>query len=349
MTRIGVFDLDDSGQLGAGGYGVVVKAVHTETGEKVAAKMIDKRKMKASAIEKEILLMKYLVHKNVIQVRGEENQEDQMIIFMELASMGELFGRVIQNGMLTEMEARPYFIQLMEAVSYMHQMGVAHRDLKLENVLLASTPDGGDVCKVCDFGLAHRYEIDGSGKVLNQKKLMETCGSKSYAAPEVLEGRGYNGFDADVWSCGICLFAMLAGFFPLDEATGADWRFERVKLASQNGLSSARTIFGFYERRCTLSREVVDMIDGMMTVQPQRRLKTGDIMESAWVVDHTICGGDAADEFQYDEGPRYRGAVGAGAFEPGGDMDYSAPIYRGVPGAAPPSLGKQMAFLREDA
>ena len=118
----------------------------------------------------------------------------------------------------------------------MHRSGVAHRDLKLENVLL----DANDKCKVCDFGLAHVYQPSQDGKL---EKLREVCGSKSYAAPEVLEGRGYDGFPADVWSCGICLFAMLAGFFPLDEASGSDWRFERLKLAAAAGHSVSGLFF----------------------------------------------------------------------------------------------------------
>jgi len=334
-------------QLGAGGYGVVVKAQHKATGEVVAAKMIDKKKMKLDAIEREVLLMRLLVHPYIIAVRDQVDMENNMFIFMELAARGELFGRVIQNGLLSEQEARPYFKQLMEAVHFMHTKGVAHRDLKLENVLLSAGEHGEDICKVIDFGLAHRYEV-ANDKVLKNKPLKETCGSKSYAAPEVLDGRGYDGFDADVWSCGICLFAMLAGFFPLDEATGADWRFERVKLAAQNGLSQTRTIYGFYERKCTLSRQVVDMIDGMLTVKPERRLKQVDVVQSAWVVDDTICGGEDEEEmFTYDEGPRYRGAAGGMGMNMADE--YNKPVYRGIPGGKPPMLGKQMAFNKEEA
>ncbi|KAL1500635.1 hypothetical protein AB1Y20_013284 [Prymnesium parvum] len=343
--KVGKFELEDS-KLGAGGYGVVVMAKDTETGEKVAAKMIDKRKMKLAAIEKEIILMKMMSHPYVIGLRGDLEMDCNIFIFMELANKGELFGRVIQTGSLSEPVARLYFIQLMEAVNYMHSKGIAHRDLKLENVLLASGPKGDDICKVCDFGLAHRYEIDGKNKILNNKLLMETCGSKSYAAPEVLEGRGYDGFEADVWSCGICLFAMLAGFFPLDEATGADWRFERVKLAIHNRLSPTRTIFGFYERRCELSRAAVDLIDGMLTITPARRLKDRDVLDSGWMVDEKLCSTDYLDdEFMYDEAPRYRGG-GRGA--PGDYDDGCAPAYRGVPGAAPPMLSKQNAMFCVD-
>ena len=147
-----------------------------------------------------------------------------------------------------------------------------------------------------------------------------------------------------------CLFAMLAGFFPLDEATGADWRFERVKLATQHRQSATRTIFSFYDRPCQLSSQVVDMIDGMILVQPNRRLKTEDVLQSMWVIDDTIKA-DYADEYMYDEAPRYRGQ--AGSFDPnavsgyGGQQDM-APLYRGAPAgviAAPPPLMKQLAVL----
>jgi len=350
MTKIGRFELDNASQLGAGGYGVVMKAVDPATGQKVAAKMIDKRKMKSDAIEKEVMLMKMMNHPNVIAVIEQIDHDKSMFIFMELANKGELFGRVIQSGSLGEHDARPYFKQLLAAVRYMHTKGIAHRDLKLENVLLQEER-GEDICKVCDFGLAYRYEVDGSGKVLKGRPLMETCGSKSYAAPEVLEGRGYDGFDADVWSMGICLFAMLAGFFPLDEATGADWRFERVKLATQNGMSATRTIFSFYDRPCQLSRPAVDMIDGMLSINPKKRLQVDDVQQSMWVVDDTIQE-DYADEYMYDEAPRYRGLAGGNfdvnslnAYGGGNDM---APLYRGAPAgvtAAPPMLMKQNAVL----
>lgn len=347
MTRVGRFELDNGAQLGQGGYGVVVKATDPSTGERVAAKMIDKRKMKSDAIEKEVMLMKMMKHPNVIAVIEQVELDKSMFIFMELASAGELFGRVIQSGSLREEEARPYFTQLIGAVKYMHTMGIAHRDLKLENVLLSS--DGHeDICKVCDFGLAYRYEVDGAGKVLKGRPLMETCGSKSYAAPEVLEGRGYDGFDADVWSCGICLFAMLAGFFPLDEASGSDWRFERVKLNAANGSSTCVTIFGFYERSCTLSKGVTALIDSMLSINPERRLTVEGVFSSEWVTNGPQL---------TDMGNVYRsGAVSAGALT--GDQaraliaaqedEPMAPLYRGggnFKDGPPPMLCKQPAML----
>ena len=221
-----------------------------------------------------------------------------------------------------------------------------------ENVLL----DAGDNCKVCDFGLAHVYEV--TNKQMQTTMLREICGSKSYCAPEVLEGRGYNGFPTDVWSCGICLFAMLAGFFPLDEASGSDWRFERIKMATQQGCSVTHTIFGFYDRPCTLSDEVTDLIDGMMILKPDSRLLVKDVLESPWLLAEGSKKGMDVDGYR----PVYRG-VSSGSGGEGITAEALAamwandenaqqrrPAYRSMEPAPepPPMLAKQDPMLCED-
>jgi len=343
----------DKTELGTGGYGKVVVARDEATGEAVAAKLIAKGRMKAAAIDKEVDLMRNLQHPYIIGLKGEPASDDKFyIIYMDLATGGELFSRVISSGSLTEAEARPYFTQLMEAVQHMHEKGVVHRDLKLENVLL----DGNGKCKVCDFGLAHRYPVSVDGdkvKVDSSAMLREVCGSKSYCAPEVLEGRGYQGFPTDVWSCGICLFAMLAGFFPLDEASGGDWRYERVKNASAQGLSTCHTIYGFYERPCLLSKEVTDLIDRMLAISPSKRLSVGEVLSSPWVALAKTLGGGVYDEAHP---PAYRGMqMGPEQLRELLAQESEQPIaprYRGAASAPPPSnaprLGLQMAFLREE-
>merc|ERR1711871_1330679 len=130
------------------------------------------------------------------------------------------------SGCLPEPVAKTYFSQLMQAVQHCHQRGVAHRDIKLENIGVAE--DG--VLKLLDFGLAKPNQSQHS-------RLHDLCGSKNYLAPEVstLGPNGYNGFVADVWSCGIVLFAMLAGFFPLEGTSASDWRFQEVLAAQRSG------------------------------------------------------------------------------------------------------------------
>lgn len=324
--------------------------------------------------------MAQLKHPNIIELLGyeEKNEQKRFIIYMELAGGGELFSRVINAGTLEEDVARPFFTQLMSAVQYMHSVGCVHRDLKLvrvqrhgqplldlileaaatdvrslvaqENILL----DTEDNCKVCDFGLAHVYDVDPNKQIV-LTKLREICGSKSYCAPEVLEGRGYEGFPTDVWSCGICLFAMLAGFFPLDEASGSDWRFERVKLAASQGCSTAHTIFGFYDRPCNLSPDVTDLIDSMLMIDPVRRLSVEHTLQSPWVCGTGKVKGMDIDH-SYSNRPVYRGLHGSGLtpealaamYEAEGNGS-SRPVYRGGPplGPPPPLRKQEVMFCDE--
>jgi len=318
--------------LGAGGYGSVIKAVHKKTGQKVAAKVISTHRMKASAVLREVTVMKKMKHDNIIGMLQHEEKDHNHLIYMELAEGGELFSRVINSGMLKEEEAMKYFGQLMSAVAYMHSQGVVHRDLKLENVLL----DAKDNCKVCDFGLAHMYDMTKDGKPI-LVTLQEVCGSKSYCAPEVLAGLGYDGFPMDVWSCGICLFAMLAGFFPLDEATGADWRYERVKMASSQRYSATHTIFGFYERACPLTQKCTDLIDGCLSINPENRLSVQDVLASPWLTNPK-----GKDNVMDMDRPVYRGMSANVTREQLQAMleqeQPQSPVYRGGPALAPPPL-----------
>ncbi|KOO25796.1 serine threonine kinase [Chrysochromulina tobinii] len=323
-------------ELGSGGYGRVVQATETSTGRIAAAKVISTTRMKITAIQKEVTLMSKLKHPSIVELLGYEEvpEQRQVVIYMELAAGGELFSRVITAGILMEDQARVYFNQILEGVGFMHSMGVVHRDLKLENVLV----DAHDHCKICDLGLAHEYQVlNGETQVT---LLREVCGSKSYCAPEVLEGRGYVGFPVDVWSCGICLFAMLAGFFPLVEADGSDWRYERVKMAAAAQCSATHTIFGFYVRTCTLTTDASDLIDGMLIIDPANRPTIQEVLQGPW------CGGMKGGESEGEDArPVYR-ELGAGltaaqledmyATEDNGAL--RRPVYRGGPALGPPPM-----------
>merc|ERR1719359_1585275 len=304
--------------------------------------------MKIEAIQKEHQILEVLTHKNIISIKGHGQGTDRhshlYFIFMELAGGGELFDQVIDRGAnaMPEATARAFFNQMLDGVAYCHLAGVAHRDLKLENVLL----NEAGVVKLIDFGLSHVYPRDkAAGTIDRSRPLRDVCGSKSYAAPEVLAAQGYDGFAADMWSLGVCLFAMLSGFFPLDEASANDWRYPKLVEAQRVGRSTTGVVYGWYKRSAKhLSKEVVHLLDGLLTLDPSRRLTMADVRAHPWVLGKSFGVAGLADQGSYNasaevldgDGPRYRG-FGGMVYQPGDtDMvvdDDEAPVYRSLGGA----------------
>mmetsp|Transcript_4617 Transcript_4617/g.10015 ORF Transcript_4617/g.10015 Transcript_4617/m.10015 type:complete len:459 (-) Transcript_4617:240-1616(-) len=283
------YSIDTAKKYGEGGYGATFPAVDHVTKEALAVKVIDTRRMKVESIVRECDFLTSLSHPNVIAIkahgpgRKSAGQDHLYYIFMELAGGGELFDQVIDRGANTMPEevARQFMLQLVAGVLHCHADGIAHRDLKLENVLL--TKEG--VVKVIDFGLSHRYGRQPDGSLNTDQPLSDVCGSKSYAAPEVLARRGYNGFAADVWSIGVSLFAMLSGFFPLDEASSNDWRCPKLQTAQLAGRSTTAVVFGWYKRPYAhLSLSVISLLDAMLAIDPAKRLSLEQVLLHPWML-----------------------------------------------------------------
>eukprot|EP00249_Psilotum_nudum_P012508 c23824_g2_i5 orf=476-1762(-) len=208
LKKVGRYELGRT--LGEGTFAKVKYARNTDTGEVVAIKIIDKEKiLKRKMIKREISTMKLIKHPNVVQLFEVIASRKYVYIVMEYVNGGELFDKIVDQGKLREDQARKYFRQLIHAVDYCHSRGVYHRDLKPENMLLDSNSD----LKVSDFGLSalsQQRQDDG---------LFHTiCGTPNYVAPEVINEKGYDGARADLWSCGIILYVLLAGFLPFDES-----------------------------------------------------------------------------------------------------------------------------------
>ena len=292
--------LSAAAPLGSGGYGTVVQARHLATGELVAAKVVPHKPpfAKPEALRDEYALLVRCAHAHVVRAHGIEEVPGVTTIYTELCTT-DLFALTRSRGGLSEAEARQYIGQLLLAAEHLHALGVCHRDLKLENALLDLT---GNV-KLCDFGLA---QILPAFSTPDDRWLTEICGSRSYCAPEVLAGGGYDAYAADVWSLGICLFAMCAGFFPLDQASAADWRFERLRgaLDTAQRVSLAHTIFGFYDRRCTFSAELIDLIDAMLALLPLCRISASTALRAPFVAGPAAVGMDV--EMESSVAPRYR-------------------------------------------
>jgi len=346
-------------KYGEGGYGATFAARDKATGEELAVKLIDTRKMAITAIQRECNILMQLKHANVIDMKdhckGSGNMAHIYFIFMELASGGELFDQVIDRGAqaMPEPLARGFFTQILGALQMCHLWGVAHRDLKLENVLLNSS----GVVKLIDFGLSHIYPRAVDKSVDRSKLLYDVCGSKSYAAPEVLGvdkryGRGYDGFGADAWSLGVCLFAMVSGFFPLDEASQSDWRYSKLRdeQARNPNASTTEIVYKWYRRGTGhLSRELMHLLDNLLQIDPSKRLTLDGAAEHPWVKEQKLVAEPhhpPGYEVNADDYPVYRGALNVGPA-----MDYDVhdddemPVYRSLGGALDDSASFPMPTL----
>lgn len=195
--------------IGEGTFGKVKLGTHILTGEKVAIKILEKRKIVEEAdvqrVSREIEILKMIRHPNIIQLFEIIETPKQLFLIMEYVSGGELFDYIVKKQKLTEQEACKYFQQIICGVEYLHELGIVHRDLKPENLLL----DYQNNLKLVDFGLSNTYKPG--------ETLKTACGSPCYAAPEMIEGKNYYGSRVDIWSCGVILFAMVAGYLPFED------------------------------------------------------------------------------------------------------------------------------------
>ncbi|XP_027332803.1 CBL-interacting serine/threonine-protein kinase 24 isoform X1 [Abrus precatorius] len=206
--KIGKYEVGRT--IGEGTFAKVKFAINSETGESVAIKVmakttILKHKM-VEQIKREISIMKIVRHPNIVRLHEVLAGQTKIYIILEFVMGGELYDKIVQQGKLSENESRRYFQQLVDAVAHCHRKGVYHRDLKPENLLL----DAYGNLKVSDFGLS---ALTKQGVRL----LYTTCGTPNYVAPEVLNDQGYDGAAADVWSCGVILYVLMAGYLPFEE------------------------------------------------------------------------------------------------------------------------------------
>ncbi|CAL8263925.1 unnamed protein product [Arctogadus glacialis] len=186
--------------LGKGQTGLVKLGVHCITAQKVAIKIVNREKLSESVlmkVEREIAILKLIEHPHVLKLHDVYENNRYLYLVLEHVSGGELFDYLVKKGRLTPKEARRFFRQIISALDFCHNHSICHRDLKPENLLL----DEKNNIRIADFGMASLQVGD---------RLLETsCGSPHYACPEVIRGEKYDGRRADVWSCGVILFALL--------------------------------------------------------------------------------------------------------------------------------------------
>lgn len=237
--------------IGQGSYAVVKQGFNKRTRQKVAIKIYEKINLKNpkrnSCVLKEIQLMKKLNHENIVQLYDSIDTMDQLYLIMELVQGKSLYS-FVQNKKgqrLQEKEAASFMKSILKGIEYCHINNVAHRDIKLENILLNEASE----IKIIDFGFS----------VTTQKneKLKTFCGTPSYMAPEIVNRTDYFGPPADVWSLGVLFYVLLCGSFPF---TGVNVR-ELFKNISKGSLS-----FPFY-----VSKDAKTTISRMLRINPSQR------------------------------------------------------------------------------
>ena len=203
--------------IGEGTFGKVKLALHKITQEKVAIKILEKKKINSKKdlerIEKEIKYMKILNHPNIVKIYEIIEDENNFYISMEYVPGGELFNYIVKNKRLTENESSFFYSQIIHIIKEIHKHKICHRDLKPENLLLTHNK----TIKIIDFGLSNEYE----------DYLITPCGSPCYASPEVIKGMKYSGLGIDLWASGIVLFSMLCGYLPFDDKNN-DILFQKI-------------------------------------------------------------------------------------------------------------------------
>lgn len=237
--------------LGSGYFATVYVGIDKKTKEKVAVKMIDKKKVEESPHlqENEIEIMKKIHHPNIVSLKGVFDAPDTIIIVMELMFGGELYEKIVEQQTFSEKDASFLMRQVFEALDYLHGAGVVHRDLKLENMLLVNKTDL--TMKLADFGLSKLY----SGQA-----LQTACGTPFYVAPDILLGTGY-GPGVDMWASGVLLYILLSGRLPFH----ADNDAALFQLIMEGKLVIKSPQFD------TVSKEAIDLIRKLLVVDPQER------------------------------------------------------------------------------
>lgn len=248
--------------LGKGTFAKVYYGKQLMTGESVAIKVINKDQLKKEfmmeQIKREISVMRLVRHPNVVELREVMATKKKIFVAMEYVKGGELFAKVAR-GRLREDLARKYFQQLISAVDFCHSRGVSHRDLKPENLLLDENED----LKISDFGLSALPE-----QLRNDGLLHTQCGTPAYVAPEVLRKKGYDGSKADLWSCGVILYVLLAGFLPFQD---------------ENIMNMYRKVFkAEFVYPPWISTDAKRLISKLLVSDPERRITIQSIMRVPW-------------------------------------------------------------------
>ena len=259
IKQIGDYSL--GAELGSGAFGKVVLGKHILTNELVAIKILDKMILNNTpddyqSVKQEINILKTVKHKHIVQLYEVLQTPRHIFIIMEYCEGKDLLDYILTKNKLSEEESLKFFQQLINALFYLHSQNIAHRDIKIDNMLL----DRNRNLKLVDFGLSTKYPDDNL--------LDQPCGTVVYAAPEVLQGKEYHGMLADVWSSGIVLYGMLSGYLPFGEAND--------EINKQN-IIRGKIKFPSY-----FSDKAKDLLMHMLDLDPMTRYTLQEIRNHPW-------------------------------------------------------------------
>ena len=259
IRQIGDYTL--GAEVGSGAFGKVVLGKHTLTGESVAIKILDKIILSQTPedyelVKQEISILKIVKHKYIVQLYEILETPQHIYIIMEYCEGKDMMDFILSKQHLSELESLKFFQQLINALFYLHSQNIAHRDVKIDNMLLDKNKD----LKLVDFGLSTKYSDD----IL----LDQPCGTVVYAAPEVLDGNEYHGMLADVWSSGIVLYGMASGYLPFSDKDD--------EINKKNVLEGNIDIPEFF------SPLLKDLLRHMLDVNPITRYTLQEIKQHPW-------------------------------------------------------------------
>ncbi|XP_072355933.1 uncharacterized protein [Scyliorhinus torazame] len=252
--------------INKGSFAKVMEGLHVPTGEKVAIKVIDKKKAKQDTyvqknMKREPRIHQMIKHPNIVQLFETLETENSYYMAMELCQGGDLMDRICEKKKLEEREVRKYTRQILSAVEHLHRHAIVHRDLKIENFLL----DENNNIKIVDFGLSNTLKND------SQELLNTQCGSPAYAAPELLAHKKY-GPKVDVWSIGVSMFAMLTGTLPF---TVEPFNIKQLHQKMVNGEISSIPP--------EISSGAVHVLLSLLEPDPTKRPTVREAMDEKWL------------------------------------------------------------------
>jgi len=270
-------------EIGKGTFSVVRLAIDKETEERVAIKIIDKRRFWHLAktreqLTREVTILKQIKHPYIISIHDLVETKEYLYIVLELATGGDLFESLKKKSRYSEQDAKRIFKQILEALQYLHnEKQTAHRDLKPENILLASTERDSSI-KLTDFGLARIVQ--------NSQFMCTMCGTPEYVAPEVLAGdkqqwEGY-GLEVDMWSAGVLLYILLSGFPPFYEDQA-----NKINLYKQ--IREGNYQFTPESVWRNISSYAKDLITKLIEVDPKIRYTVDQALAHQWIVSDSSC------------------------------------------------------------